>query len=71
MLSRAGDYEILDVTGLESFITGQIMPVRNGGEKRILKYEDLLFLEEGNLERNRWTAIDRDNITRVSPPGNC
>lgn len=64
----AGDYEILDVTGRESFITGQIMPKRTGA-KRCMKYEDLLFLKEGLLERNGKYSLDRDNITRVSPPG--
>lgn len=46
---------MVDVTGLERFVKGEILPMREGGAKRALKYEDLLFLKEGKLERQNWT----------------
>lgn len=55
MISRVADYEMVDVSGLGRFVKGQILPVREGGAKRALKYEDLLFLKEGKLERQNWT----------------
>jgi len=55
MIDSVADYEMVDVTGLERFVKGEILPVREGGAKRALKYEDLLFLKEGKLERQNWT----------------
>ena len=66
MLSKAEDYECVDVTGLESFITGNILPRRSGGARRALKYEDYLFLREGFLERANWRAAP---AARVAPAG--
>ncbi len=45
---------MVDATGLGRFVTGGILPVREGGARRALKYEDLLFLKEGKLERTNW-----------------
>lgn len=69
MLNDASKYECLDVTGLEGFITGGIMPKRdtNGdGSWRAMKYEDLLFLKEAYLERG---AAARNGIgEKATPP---
>ena len=70
MLDDASKYECLDVTGLEGFITGDIMPkrdLRNDGSWRAMKYEDLLFLNESYLERKR--AIGLGPSSKVKPPG--
>ncbi len=70
MIAGAAGYEILDVTGLEGFITGEIMPVRmRKGTERVIRYEDLLFLAEARLERQRWRTLDRDAVVKVAPPG--
>lgn len=54
MINSVAGYEMVDVTGLGRFVTGGILPVREGGARRALKYEDLLFLKEGKLERTNW-----------------
>ena len=66
MLNSANDYRILDMTGLGSFVTGAIMPVRSGAAKRALRYEDLLFLREGKRERQE--AHNYYGLTRETPP---
>ena len=66
MINSASGYECLNVTGLGSFITGAIMPTRQGGAKRVLKYEDLLFLKEAWLERHNWREKP---ATKESAPG--
>lgn len=73
MLDAASKYEMLDVTGLEGFITGDVMPVRDlrgDGSWRALRYEDLLFLREALLEREAvvTSAVLSENI---APPGRC
>lgn len=69
MLRKTEDYKILDVTGLEHFISGQILPVRKGGARRALKYEDYLFLREGFLERANWRTASGQNVEKVVPAG--
>lgn len=54
MISDAGGYECVDLAGIEAAVRGAIMPKRQGGAKLAMKYEDLLFLLEGKLERSRW-----------------
>lgn len=69
MLDSANKYRCLDMTGLESFVTGGIMPVRDlrkDGSWRALKYEDMLFLAEAKRERQHWKALPAE---RYSPPG--
>lgn len=69
MLDSAEKYEVLDVTGLERFITGDVLPARDlrgDGSARALKYEDLLFLHEARLERE---AVSSVSGVTVSPYG--
>ena len=69
MITSASGYECLDVTGLESFIDGSIMPVREAredGSWRCLKYEDLLFLHEA--WRERLAALDGEVPSSLENP---
>lgn len=57
MIDSASNYKEMDVSTLSGFISGGIFPVRKkkiDGSWRRLKYEDLLFLKEGKLERKKW-----------------
>lgn len=54
MISDAGGYECVDLAGIGAAVTGAIMPNRQGGAKLAMRYEDLLFLLEGKLERISW-----------------
>ncbi len=70
MLDDASKYECLDVTGLEGFITGDIMPkrdLRKDGSWRAMRYEDLLFLREAYLERG--AAVKNEIGEKATPPG--
>lgn len=70
MITSASAYECVDVTGLSSFITGEVMPKRdnNGdGSWRAKRYEDLLFLQEAYLER-RAVCDDATFPVDVSTP---
>jgi len=70
MLDDASKYECLDVTGLEGFIEGSIMPkrdLRNDGSWRAMRYEDLLFLKEAYLERG--AAAQNEIGEKATPPG--
>ena len=62
MLSSAAGYKCVNVTNpdLAGYITGDIMPVRDkrqDGSSRIVKYEDLLFIQEAYTERKSWREI--------------
>lgn len=70
MLDDASKYECLDVTGLEGFITGSIMPKRDilgNGSSRAMRYEDLLFLKEAYLELG--AAAENEIGEKATPPG--
>ncbi len=69
MIDSVAEYEMVDASGLGRFVNGQILPVRNGGAKRALKYEDLLFLMEGKLERQNWEWTNGMPPGKVAPPG--
>ena len=71
MINSVAGYEMVDVTGLGRFVTGGILPVREGGARRALKYEDLLFLMEGKLERQNWTlaANTAAKASKAAAPG--
>lgn len=64
MLNSASDYEFLDMSGLEGYVKGEIFPKRSN--KRLFKYEDLLFLQEGKLERKNWRPSE-DEPEKVKP----
>lgn len=69
MISSASGYKWVNVTPLSGFITGDIMPVRDNrgdGSWQRLKYEDLLFLMEAQLERANWQYAPSASVT---PPG--
>lgn len=69
MISSASGYKWVNVTPLSGFITGDIMPVRDNrgdGSWQRLKYEDLLFLMEAQLERANWRYAPSASVT---PPG--
>lgn len=69
MISSASGYEWVNVTPLSGFISGDIMPVRDDredGSWQRLKYEDLLFLMEAQLERANWRYAPSALVT---PPG--
>lgn len=66
MISSAIGYEWVNVAGLSSFITGDILPVRDNrgdGSWQRLKYEDLLFLMEAQLERANWRYAPSASVT--------
>lgn len=66
MISSASGYEWVNVTPLSGFIMGDIMPVRDNrgdGSWRRLKYEDLLFLMEAQLERANWRYAASASVT--------
>lgn len=66
MISSAIGYEWVNVAGLSSFITGDILPVRDNrgdGSWQRLKYEDLLFLMEAQLERANWRYASSASVT--------
>ena len=69
MINSAADYIMLDTTGKGRHVTGNILPAREGAAKRALKYEDLLFLKEGKLERQNWKWQDGTPPAKVTPPG--
>ena len=66
MLNSATDYEYVNVTGLSSFIKGNILPVRmasaNGSDMQI-RYEDYLFLLEAYYERMNWDVVPSVLVT--------
>lgn len=66
MISSASGYEWVNVARLSSFISGDIMPVRDNrgdGSWQRLKYEDLLFLMEAQLERANWRYAPSASVT--------
>ena len=69
MIDSTAGYEMLDVTGLGRFIRGNILREREGGARRALKYEDLLFLKEGQLQRMNWKWPNGTPPAKVQPPG--
>lgn len=69
MINSAADYTMLDMTGKGRYVTGNILPAREGAAKRALKYEDLLFLKEGKLERQNWKWPNGTPPAKVAPPG--
>lgn len=58
MIDKASEYTMVDTTGCESFITGDILPHKANAQPNHshfpIRYEDLLFLYEGKLERNNF-----------------
>lgn len=69
MLSNADDYYFLNLSGLEHYIKGDTYPLRKArgdGSHRVLKYEDLLYLNEEKLRR--WNYGAGFGSTAVTPP---
>ena len=70
MINSASGYECIDTTGLSSFITGDILPVRDNrgdGSSCAMKYEDLLFLQEAFHERKAVCSSDYPVDGSVQP----
>ncbi len=68
MLTAASQYEMLDMAGLEGFVSGGVMPardVRGDGSWRAMRYEDLLFLAEAYAERKAAVGLTPSS----APPG--
>lgn len=62
MITAAYGYRCVNVTSpdLSGYITGDIFPARDkrgDGTARVMRYEDLLFLQEAYAERRYWRAI--------------
>jgi hypothetical protein len=73
MLNSAKDYVMLDLTGLEGYVKGNVFPkVGNGKDCSYpMKYEDILFLQEAQLERMKW-RLGADEIAaegKIVPRG--
>lgn len=67
MIDTAAQYEMVDMTGLSGYITGDVLPVRAvaaDGSEAAMRYEDLLFLQEAFLER----AASCDSTIAVASP---
>lgn len=69
MIAKADEYLEVDTSGCEGCITGQLLPNRSkgtDGKGWIVRYEDLLFLKEGKMERLHWKDGPGQKETR--PP---
>ncbi len=70
MLTRASDYQMVDVSAFSNRITGDIVPAleATGQEYLPLRFEDFLFLQEAYLQRTNWNkALPAE---KTSPPSN-
>ncbi len=69
MITKADEYLEVDTSGCEGCITGDLLPNRSegtDGKGWIMRYEDLLFLKEGKMERLHWKDGPGQKETR--PP---